>query len=265
MAEEDAERPRSTEGSPPAGEEPHPTVREDAHALATGKPEDVVPVVVARRWPVVSAIVAVLLVLLLGGLLLLRQGAAPFEIDTEWMDEIIEHRSPVWEVPSLVMNTLGGGWIAIILVPVLAIAALLVFRRRWAALYLALALAVSAGVVQILKNVVGRTRPPDMLVTSDYGSFPSGHTANAATLTVVFGLVFWRLWVWLAGVAYTILMLLSRTYLGAHWLTDTLGGMVLGAGLAILIWAPFALRLRRERDGDHRPIWIRSRETTGSH
>ncbi|WP_378147779.1 phosphatase PAP2 family protein [Cnuibacter sp. UC19_7] len=258
MADEEA-------GRPPSPGEQHPSVKEDVHALATGKAEDVVPVVVARRWPVVSASVAVLMVLLLGGLLLLRQGTAPFEIDTEWMDEIIEHRSPIWEGPSLVMNSLGGGWIAIILVPVLAITALLVFRRRWAALYLALALAVSAGVVQILKNVVGRTRPPDMLVTSDYGSFPSGHTANAATLTVVFGLVFWRLWVWLAGVAYTILMLLSRTYLGAHWLTDTIGGLLLGAGLAVLIWAPFALRLRRERDGDHRPIWIRARETTGSH
>jgi membrane-associated phospholipid phosphatase len=45
---------------------------------------------------------------------------------------------------------------------------------------------------------------------------------------------------------YTAVMALSRTYLGAHWLTDTIGGVLLGAGIAVLIWAPFAQRLRRE-------------------
>ena len=51
---------------------------------------------------------------------------------------------------------------------------------------------------------------------------------------------------WVAGAAYTVLMMLSRTYLGAHWLTDTIGGAILGAALAVLVWCLFATRIRVE-------------------
>jgi undecaprenyl-diphosphatase len=85
-----------------------------------------------------------------------------------------------------------------------------------------------------------------MLVQSDPGSFPSGHTANAATMVVVFCILFPRVWVWCAGVVWAVLMAISRTYLGAHWLSDTIGGLVLGAGVAVIVWAPLAYRLAKE-------------------
>ena len=217
-----------------------------------------VPYRVTRRWPVVSASVAVLLAIVLGAVVVLRERGLPFSFDAEWMDEIVEHRNPFWEVPSLVMNSLGGGVIAVFVVPVVVIALLLVFRRPWAALYFTIAIILSAAVVQVLKTVVGRPRPEQILVVSDFGSFPSGHSANAATLAVALGIVFVRVWIWVAGSAYTLLMMASRTYLGAHWLSDTVGGLLLGAGVAVLLWAPFASRLYRERDGVHRPVWIRS-------
>ena len=46
-------------------------------------------------------------------------------------------------------------------------------------------------------------------------------------------------------------MALSRTYLGAHWLSDTIGGLILGAGIAVIVWAPLAYRLARERTQPH--------------
>ncbi|MCS5736286.1 phosphatase PAP2 family protein [Herbiconiux daphne] len=216
------------------------------------------PYKVARKWPLISGVIAVLLVVGLGAVVVLRERGLPFEIDTEWMDEIIEHRNPVWEMPSLVMNYLGGGFVAIWVVPLIVIVLLLIFRRPWAALYFTIAIILSAAAVQILKTAVGRPRPEDMLVVSDFGSFPSGHSANAATLAVTLGIIFVRVWIWVAGSVYTLLMMASRTYLGAHWLTDTIGGLLLGAGIAALLWAPFAAKLYRERAAVHRPVWMRS-------
>lgn len=203
---------------------------------------------VTRRWPMLSGIVAVLAVAALGALIALREGNLPFGFDTEWADELIEHRSEFWTIPALVMNNIGAGIIGVFIVPVLVIAALCIARRFWAALYFAIATAVSAGLVQLLKNVYDRPRPRDILVTADLGSFPSGHTANAATMAVVLGFVLQRYWVWFAGAIYTIAMLLSRTYLGAHWLSDTLGGLVLGVAVAVIAWTPLARRLHDERE-----------------
>jgi undecaprenyl-diphosphatase len=150
------------------------------------------------------------------------------------------------------MNYLGGGIIGVVIVPVVIIVAFLIARRPWAAVFFTVAILASSALVQVLKNLVGRSRPEDILVVSDYGSFPSGHTANAATMAVVFGLVFGRLWIWAAGILYTAMMAFSRTYLGAHWLSDTIGGILIGAGVAVIVWAPFASRLEQERERHRR-------------
>lgn len=200
-----------------------------------------------RRWPLFSGITAVVLAVALGLLIAVREKNLPFGFDTQWMEEIVEHRNPLWEAPSLAMNFLGGGWFAVFVVPLIVIALLLAFRRYAAAVYFAVAVLLSVGTVQLLKQTLGRPRPLDILVVSDPGSFPSGHVANAATLAVVLGLILRRGWVWVAGIAYTTLMMLSRTYLGAHWISDTIGGALVGAGVAVIVWAPMALRLQRER------------------
>lgn len=206
---------------------------------------------ITRRWPYISSAVAIALVVALGGLILIR-GNLPLEFDAEWMDEVIENRSPILEVPSLLMNFLGGGWFATWLVPIGGIIVFLVLRRRWAAIYYGLALAISAGLVQLLKSLYERPRPEDILVTVDSGSFPSGHSANAATLAVVLGIILWRTWVWVAGAVYVVVMMLSRTYLGAHWISDTVGGLLLGAAVAVILWAPLASRLQQEAAGARR-------------
>ncbi|WP_210505380.1 phosphatase PAP2 family protein [Naasia sp. SYSU D00057] len=202
---------------------------------------------VQRKWPLVSGIIALALVILGGVLIAIRQfEVVPYEVDQEWMDELYENRTPFWEGVARFFDRLGGGLIGVVIVPVAIILVLLLVRRRWGALYFLTASVLSAGLVQLIKNTVDRPRPEQILVVADFGSFPSGHTANAATIAVVLALIINRWWVWPLGAAYTICMLLSRNYLGAHWLTDTLGGLLLGAAVALIVWAPFAHRLHRE-------------------
>ncbi|MBN9188854.1 MAG: phosphatase PAP2 family protein, partial [Microbacterium sp.] len=96
-------------------------------------------------------------------------------------------------------------------------------------------------------------RPENIIVISDFGSFPSGHVANAATIAAVAFVLFPRVWTAVAGAAWVVLMAFSRTYLHAHWLSDTLGGALIGCGAALLVAAAFSGPLLRE----HRAVVAR--------
>lgn len=214
------------------------------------------PRTVSRRWPLVSGILAVALTVALGTVIAARAGNLPLGFDSEWMTEVLEERSAWLGIPARAMDWLGGGWMGVVVVPVGIVVLLCVVKRFWGAAYYASAAILSVALVQLLKSVFDRPRPEEILVLVDPGSFPSGHVANAATTVVVLAIILNRWWVWFAGVAYVILMALSRTYLGAHWVSDTIGGALVGAGIAVIVWAPLASRLdgeRRHRAGNPRP------------
>ena len=201
---------------------------------------------IARFWPVVSGAAAFVLVGALAALIVFREHNKPFGFELGWMGRLIDYRSEIWTGVALLFNALGGGVIGIVIVPIGVALALVWLRRRWAALYFVAASVAGAVVVQVLKELIGRPRPLDILVTADFGSFPSGHSANAAVIATTLSIVFARWWFWAAGSVYSVAMMLSRTYLGAHWISDTIGGVLIGVGVAVIVWAPFAATLQRE-------------------
>lgn len=139
----------------------------------------------------------------------------------------------------------------------LSVLLLLLVRRRWvsAGFLLAATLGGNMLVVQGLKHLVDRPRPAHPLVRVDHGSFPSGHAATAALLVVLLGVLLVpvarrRAW-WIGGAVFILAMMWSRTWLHAHWLSDTAAGAAAGAGVGLVAWWLFGPALARERARAH--------------
>jgi membrane-associated phospholipid phosphatase len=124
--------------------------------------------------------------------------------------------------------------------------ALLAIRRHWHGfMTLALSVAATEAVVQLVKVVVERPRPPaaDALTQASGFSFPSGHAATAVAVYAVLALLLARgccgrrrIGLLLAGGLVVLAVGASRVYLGVHYPTDVLAGWLTGAALALGSW-----------------------------
>lgn len=71
---------------------------------------------------------------------------------------------------------------------------------------------------------------------TSYG-LPSSHAQNATAIWLYLAYAIKKRWAWAAAIALALLISLSRLYLGLHFLTDVIGGWIIGgAFLALFIW-----------------------------
>jgi undecaprenyl-diphosphatase len=126
-------------------------------------------------------------------------------------------------------------------------------RRRWSGAAFLLTVVLGQNLLANgVKLLVRRDRPPltPRLVPATGYSYPSGHTAAAAATYAALALLLgtrsrWSVRIWLAvgAAAVTVAVALSRVLLGVHWLTDVLGGAMLGLGWFAVCVAAFGGRL----------------------
>lgn len=98
--------------------------------------------------------------------------------------------------------------------------------------FMGMVLAIGAG--ELLKHLINRPRPYVALPTGTVhllahysgSSFPSGHTTIAFAVAVALGSRM-RGWFW-PLLAFAALIGFSRIYLGDHYPTDVLGGIIVG-------------------------------------
>ncbi|MFG2976576.1 phosphatase PAP2 family protein [Streptomyces sp. NPDC048331] len=179
----------------------------------------------------------------------------PFQgLDDRWLRWMGGPHEGIYLAAARVLDLIGGPVGSLIPLSVLV---LLLIRRRWvsAGFLPAAVLGGNMLVIQGLKHLVDRPRPADPLVRVDHGSFPSGHAATAALLVVLLGVLLVpvarrRAW-WIGGTVFTLAMMWSRTWLHAHWLSDTVAGAAAGAGVGLVTWWLFGPALARERARSH--------------
>lgn len=133
---------------------------------------------------------------------------------------------------------LGDGGVFWIILSVL----LLLFKKtRKVGLCCALGLIFDLLVVNIaVKPLVARIRPYEIIkeitiLTHQPGdhSFPSGHSAGSFACAWAFFRAYKKKW-GVPALVLAALVSLSRLYVGVHYPTDVLGGVVIGCGVATL-------------------------------
>jgi membrane-associated phospholipid phosphatase len=128
-------------------------------------------------------------------------------------------------------------------------------RGRWWGHFFMMVMVGALALDNLVKPLVGRARPSfEQLVAGRGPSFPSGHVIGTTALLVA--IAFFssardaraqRYALWVAAAAGSVLMGLSRVYLGVHWPTDVIAGAVLGAG-----WTFISLRSLRSDEHETR-------------
>ena len=178
------------------------------------------------------------------------------QLDDAWLRLMVSGRAGPFTALAKIFNILGLVYVTL---PVrIAVAGFLAVRRRWwhLAAFVA-AVVLSEASIGLLKGSYDRARPLGSLVATSGASFPSGH-AIAASVTVVAAVIALvpagRRTPWaLAAALFSILMGLSRAYLGAHWLSDAAAGLLLGTSWALLTALLVSWLQRQRGRRRHRP------------
>lgn len=220
-------------------------------------PDDLAWSVLGRRPPLAAALLATAAVLLIVLTWQVNNDAGIIRIDPRVLDWMIAHRGEPLTSIARVVTDLGDTKSMTLLATVTV--AWFAWQRNWATAALVAVTSAGAGLlVVVIKHLVGRHRPPEVirLVAEPSLSYPSGHTLGSTVvvgivaITVIPGLR--RRWVRRVATVFAVLFPiavgLSRIYLGVHWFTDVLAGWLFGLSWLVLCVTVFCQLHRSPTD-----------------
>lgn len=195
----------------------------------------------AKRWYVITCLVALLVFALLAALVLNVPIVSEWDaLASNWAQSL---RSPGLDQLMLAVTLSGDTFVA--LSGAFVILIYLFYARHWKLFFLVLSIAASTtGLVFLLKTLTARDRPSILSSGLDTFSFPSGHATTAAVIAGVVALLIARgrhlnirRGVYVVAALFTVMVGISRVYLQVHWPTDILAGWMLGYMLvALFAW-----------------------------
>jgi membrane-associated phospholipid phosphatase len=154
-----------------------------------------------------------------------------------------------------VLTNFGQGYIYLCVFVVLYLYARFIAKEpllKDEALYVLLSIFIAGLVCDALKILLGRSRPQELFAHHLYGfyflqthasmwSFPSGHAVVVSSFAMAMSILLPRL-SWLFAIIVLVICL-TRVVLTAHFVSDTLAGMYLGALVALLLFERMRLWL----------------------
>lgn len=143
-------------------------------------------------------------------------------------------RTPAGDAFMIAMTELGDDWVTFPVV--LAVLLWLMKQRAWhTTAYWLGAVGVAGGLTLAIKAGLRLPRPAPLYEGASVFSFPSGHVVMSIVVFGFLGILIARgtssVWRWAAtsGIALLVFLIaLSRLYLGAHWLSEVIGGLSFG-------------------------------------
>jgi undecaprenyl-diphosphatase len=162
---------------------------------------------------------------------------------------------PLWLQGAMRDITSLGSSAVLVLIVAAVIVYLLLIRRPMTALFTFIAVAGGQLLSTLLKAEIDRPRPDlvSHLVNETSLSFPSGHAMVSAVTYLTLGSLAARflpgrttkIFVLSLAMLTTLLVGVSRVYLGVHWPSDVLAGWCAGFAWAMLCWLAARLLQRR--------------------
>lgn len=206
--------------------------------------------VVRRRLNVTSLILMVVgVVLFLTILVQVLTGTGIVHIDhlvETWFDQ---HRAVAVTPFMVTLAIVFGPTLLPVIIAIVIVIWIIVAKHVWRPLLLAGGMVLGVIIVETLAHIVGRTRPPLglMLMGPDHTfSFPSGHVMGTANFLIIGAYLLisrkpTRRRIVIGAIVVLVgisLQIVSRLYLGYHWMSDTIASVCLALfmiGLVMLI------------------------------